>query len=213
MGYVLIHALALLVFVAVLAVPGVLWDSLYLRGRVAEPLRPVAFFATAATTWMVVVFALCAVQEFRRGPVLIVLAVLSVAAAIVWRRSRVDRRPLPWPLPSEERGSPGWLIIAIPLGIVFGACFLLALMPRPATDADVYHLTLPRLFIDSGGFRRIPFSVFSNWPMNTELLFGLAMLFHDHITATLVHYFFAILLSLTFLRACRMWAPSQSTLR
>ena len=56
-----------------------------------------------------------------------------------------------------------------------------ALWPRVSWDANVYHLTVPRLYVEHGGFRRIPFNVYSNWPLNTELLFVVASLLRDYV--------------------------------
>ena len=58
-------------------------------------------------------------------------------------------------------------------------------------DADVYHLTLPRLYLAAGGFYRVSYNVYSNWPQNLELLFGVGLL--DSIqVANLLHVCFGL---------------------
>jgi hypothetical protein len=81
-------------------------------------------------------------------------------------------------------------------GVILAAllpCFVIAVYPAVAWDADTYHLTLPKLYLEHGGFRDVPFNVYSNWPLNVELLFTAGMLAKDYILATLVHFGFGLL--------------------
>jgi hypothetical protein len=73
------------------------------------------------------------------------------------------------------------------------ALFLQTIWPAVSWDANVYHLTVPRLWAESGGFRPIPFNVYSNWPLNTELLFLVALLVRDYVLAKLVHFWLGVL--------------------
>jgi hypothetical protein len=82
----------------------------------------------------------------------------------------VERRQrCPAPAPAEWVGLAVLAAVAVPM-------LFLALYPSVSWDADTYHLGVPRLWLDHGGFRQIPFNVYSNWPLSTELLFSMALL-------------------------------------
>jgi hypothetical protein len=88
-------------------------------------------------------------------------------------------------LPAEWAGLAVLAGVAVPM-------LLLALYPSVSWDADTYHLGVPRLWLDHGGFREIPFNVYSNWPLATELLFAMAMLVRGFVSAKLLHFFFGM---------------------
>ena len=87
---------------------------------------------------------------------------------------------------------PVALLLATALTIVVVALWAQALRPIVAWDADVYHLTVPRLYLEHGGFRPIAFNVYSNWPLALQLLFTLAMAVKDYILATTLHFAFGV---------------------
>jgi hypothetical protein len=58
---------------------------------------------------------------------------------------------------------------------VLAQLFVRALDPWPGWDGMTAHLTLPRLYLEAGGFRRLPFSVYSHWPSNVQLIYGLGL--------------------------------------
>jgi hypothetical protein len=89
-------------------------------------------------------------------------------------------------------GAPRWVtgaVCAVP-ALLVAALFLLSLTPAVGWDDSAYHLTVPRLWLEHGGFRRIPFNVPSNWPLSIELLYALAMTLQDYVLAKLVHLLF-----------------------
>ena len=51
----------------------------------------------------------------------------------------------------------------------------LALIPAFATDALVYHLAVPKAYLQAGGVINIPNNVFSFYPQHTEMLYLLAL--------------------------------------
>jgi len=71
--------------------------------------------------------------------------------------------------------------------------FLLAATPVVSWDAAAYHLTLPRLYLEAGGFRPVPMNVYSNWPLGTELLYAAALAVGDRVVAKLLHFGFGLL--------------------
>jgi len=89
------------------------------------------------------------------------------------------------------------------LAIALASAFLLSLDPRVEWDADTYHLTLPRIFLEEGGFVRIPFFVYSTWPLATELLYALALTVRDHVLANGLHFACGALLVIGVARVAR----------
>ncbi|MEW5807304.1 MAG: hypothetical protein AB1756_08175 [Acidobacteriota bacterium] len=84
--------------------------------------------------------------------------------------------------------------------------FFHALTPGIAWDDDVYHLNLPKLYLKNHGFLRIPYNIYSNWPMNFEMLYTLGMSVQDHVTSKLIHYGFGILYFI-------LWSLSSQQMR
>jgi hypothetical protein len=149
--------------------------------------------------WVTLLFALAAAQRLRPAPVAAAIAACATWGAwSVWTARRGDpaaeastaldaRRSL---MPRD----PLAILLALVLLVVVAALWAQALRPIVAWDADVYHLTVPRLYLEHGGFRRIPFNVYSNWPLAVQLLFALAMTVKDYILATALHFGFGVVL-------------------
>lgn len=92
--------------------------------------------------------------------------------------------------------------------VVASAVLLAALNPMPGWDDLTYHLTIPAIYLEHGGFVRIPFNVYSNWPLSMELLYGLGLALQDHVGARLLHWGVLILLLVALFRFCaRRHAP------
>ncbi len=202
MAYVLVHTLSLCGLTALLYVPGVLFETLQLRSPALPSYRHLTRFVLGILLWITAIFLLAAIG-FLRPAVLWAVAIGSLVATLGVAR----RRPPPLSDASASRRLEWVWTSAIPLvvtAIVFGALLIEGLRPPPAWDASTYHLTIPRLYLEHGGFRPIPFNVYSNWPLNTELLFALAMGLHDYLLATLVQLLFAALTAATLLRFCRL---------
>jgi hypothetical protein len=200
LGYIFGHVAAALGFSAVLLLPGLAWDVWLFRDRDPGPLRPIAFSVLSVATWMALAFALCAMHLLSGGPVLVLVGLMAVAAAFARLRARS-------PASADKPAAPrAGILVALPLIVVFAGFVLLGLSPVMAQDADTYHLTIPRLYLAAHGFRRIPFNVYSNWPHFMELLYALVLLFHDYVTAALIHVGFGVLVTMALIRGSRLAA-------
>jgi hypothetical protein len=89
---------------------------------------------------------------------------------------------------------PGWptvfFLIIIALGLT--ACLVSCLAPLTANDSMVYHLNIPRIYLDQGGLARLSHNVYANMPHNGEILFTLSYAAAGETGARL--FYFAVLL-------------------
>jgi 4-amino-4-deoxy-L-arabinose transferase-like glycosyltransferase len=85
-----------------------------------------------------------------------------------------------------------YLLVLIPLFYAFTS----SLMPPSQSDGLRYHLTVPRLYLEHGGFRLLPDLAFSNFPFLIEYLFMIPMAFGSLSGPKLIHfsYFFLCIL-------------------
>ncbi len=100
--------------------------------------------------------------------------------------------------------SLAWLAPAI----VLAQLFVRTLGPWVGWDDMTAHLTLPNIYLRYGGFVRLPFNVYSHWPSNVQLLYGLGLAMGDYVFAKLLHLMFLGLLTVGVYRfAARAAAP------
>ncbi len=151
----------------------------------ATRLPRLATLGLGMISWSTALFALAALDRLSpdglRAAALAAAGVGLLLAARDALRAR-GRRPRPGKL--DWRVSAGAACLAIALA----SSFLLSLDPRLEWDADTYHLTLPRIFLEQGGFVRIPYFVYSTWPLATELLYAVALAVRDHVLAAGLHF-------------------------
>jgi hypothetical protein len=158
--------------------------------------------------WATLLFALAALQRLRPAPV----AAVTAAAAVwgLWSVWKGRARPAEARAPGRsivQRDPLAILLLAV-VAVALAALWAQTLRPIVAWDADVYHLTVPRLYLEHGGFRRIPFNVYSNWPLAIQLLFALAMVVEDYVLASALHFGFGVvLIGLLGMAAARATTP------
>ena len=191
MAYAFVHAaLAAALFLAFWATGRAIVRVV--RAPVAATRLPqIATVALGMIGWSAGLFALGAAGALRPAALRAAAGVAALAGAGLALRAaaRAARRGGP----RARVGGREAAALAC-LALALGLFFLLALDPRVVGDADSYHLTLPRLFLESGGLVRIPFFVYSTWPLATELLYALALAVRDHVVAQLLHFGCGLLL-------------------
>ncbi|MFH1860982.1 MAG: glycosyltransferase family 39 protein [bacterium] len=93
-----------------------------------------------------------------------------------------------------------------PLAVIYGGClFAIIFMgiilsiggPTILFDSLVYHLAIPDIYNRNHGIVNIPHLVFANYPLNTEMLFVLAIILGGDTFAQLIHPLFGILTGLS----------------
>ena len=136
-------------------------------------------------------FLLGCLQLFKPAIVQALLVAAVIVLAPAWfsalRNSGIFLRT-----PNEN-----WTVatgVAFTLGTVFSLVYLMAaLTPETEFDALNYHLGISKLFITTGGIHPLPHLVYSNFPLNTEMLYVLGELTHSTLLAKLFHFAFAML--------------------
>ena len=61
-----------------------------------------------------------------------------------------------------------------------------ALLPPITGDGVAYHLAIPKIYIQNHAITYIPFIPYSNWPLETEMLYTLSLLFSSESLAQLI---------------------------
>lgn len=200
MSYVLAHLAALGALAAAFGLGGFALERVLPSG--ATSLRPLACAVKGLVLWMVALFALAAVGALGE-PSVVALAVLCAAAA--WL-ARTRTKPPP------EAGAWG-AGFALAVLLATAPLLLRALSQDVSWDASAYHLTLPKLYLAAGGFTPVPLSVYSHWPLGTELLYAAAMSISDHATAKALHAGFGVAtLWAAWLGASRFHRPASAWL-
>ncbi len=89
------------------------------------------------------------------------------------------------------------LILFITLLVLLLYPLYCALTPPFSWDALVYHLLIPKIYLQHHGFTHIALNVYSNMPLNIDIMFLEAMFVGDDVTAKLLHYALGCLLCLS----------------
>lgn len=92
--------------------------------------------------------------------------------------------------------APGQVLLAVLLFMIVITSLVLALAPPSMGDWDslAYHLTMPKLYLQHGGFYYISFSSHSEFPFLMEMLYLPGLALGNPVAAKLMHYWMGILL-------------------
>lgn len=187
MSFMLGNFLFLLAIGICFLVTGALVGSVVTRSSQQWPAPVLSRMGLGAALWIYLLLALASTGQLRSALIIgLFLVLLVVGGGWYWRA-----RPLVVPAVAA-RLEPAGLVLGVSLCALLAALFLQALWPQISWDADTYHLTVPRLYLEHQGFRRIPFNVYSDWPLNIELLYALAMVLKDYVLAKLIHFGFGV---------------------
>jgi hypothetical protein len=181
--------------------PGLVLTRTVFRHFVPASLRPLTSVCLGLAVWIATAFVLSATGQLRSawaaGLCIVWLCLafafhsrLGIREAAAQIRSAIS-------ISSVSRGAV--------LAVLLAPCFIVAMSPEVAWDAGTYHLTLPKLYIEHHGFRPVEMSIYSNWPLNTEMLFSVAMLLKDYILATMLHFGFGVLTLYGIFTCCRVF--------
>jgi 4-amino-4-deoxy-L-arabinose transferase-like glycosyltransferase len=177
--------------------------------RLGEPgllglwLRAAAGLGLLAVLTMLLAFA---GLLFRALVVPLVFGLAAAGAWAIWGAVRAHRAARP-PWAPEARAWPvrALLALLLALGATSWLWILLTHSLAPPIDWDVlaYHMDLPKRYVAAHRFVYVADNPSSNWPLNIEMLFALALLFGSELAANLVT------LSLVGLAACGLLAVGR----
>jgi hypothetical protein len=210
MTYIAAHALGLAALLLVFHTTGLL---LALRVPALDSVgrrTGLLHIATGTISWSYFLFALASLQLLRTRVLFVTITAIFVSGGVLTlsRRPRrsanaVSRRGASWSLSAH---TVAWLAP----GAILTLLFMSGLSPWVGWDGLVAHLALPKIYLTHGGFRNVPFNAYSNWPLNVEMLYMLAMAVQDYVLAKLVHVAFLGLLAVAVYRyasrAAALWA-------
>lgn len=191
MLYVAANSLSLAGLVGLFYLTGWLIDQAVLDGRGCGLYAIVSRFGLGSAAWMGWIFVLAAGQGLF--PSTLGFSALLVLV-LTWRVRKRRGHGISSSVSSTQdshRDPVAWLLGMVTLAALL-SLWLQVQWPQVGWDANVYHLTVPRLYLDHGGFHRIPFNVYSNWPLNTQMLYALALAARDHVLAKSVHFAFGV---------------------
>lgn len=151
------------------------------------PFRGLTRLCLGTAFWIAAIFLLCAAQILTL-PAVGALVLASVVGAAPFVRPRRPRFLRGFP-PVQVAAVAGCLL---PILVALAVAAVCSMDPELKGDAGVYHLSIPKLYIAHGGFFRIPFNVYSNWPLNGEMVFTMAMLLKDYVLANSVQCLFSV---------------------
>ncbi len=113
----------------------------------------------------------------------------------------------------DFKGLSFFYIVVMGLLLIHTAInFIIAHAPPISWDALMYHLALPKLYIDSHKVIPIPFMYHSFLPSNMEMLYSLAMLLGTDRLPQLMHFSFGILISIDIYILSRRYLAREFSL-
>lgn len=143
----------------------------------------------------------------------------AIAAPLVLGAAELGalfRAPPGWdglsPVQRRERPSMASVLAVCGVVAILLASLAPALSPHVLHDARVYHLGLPNAYLQAHGLVRFPHLVFANTPLNTEMLYTLALAAGGPPVAKLLHLACGIgVVTLTAALGRRLFTPTVGT--
>jgi hypothetical protein len=128
------------------------------------------------------VFLLGTTGSLHILPLALLIATSGLAAIAGWRCSFST-------LEAPPAARSAWDYPAgILLALVLLTGFLLVLAPETGKDPLIYHLAVPRLYLNHHGFYYIPGNIFAGYPLLGEMHYLLALFLRNDILAKAMHF-------------------------
>ncbi|NTW04423.1 MAG: hypothetical protein HGA19_24700 [Oscillochloris sp.] len=139
---------------------------------------------------------------------------LGVAMAVVigrklWRQPLVALHVPPVARTVSQQAAWLGLVLIIALALVFSLCAH-ALMPPVDNDVVAYHFAIPKLYIQAHGLIYLPYILHSNWPLGSEMLSLIGLIFHSEVLALLINWAFVVLLCVALVTFGERWLPFRT---
>ena len=163
------------------------WFFLRKTGATFSSFGEQAFFS-AGTGLAIIgysVFLLGIFQLFSPASFFILFIILAFLSLAGWLQLRT-RTTMP-AIQSLQHGFDKAAILIVIVSLAAGV--LLVLTPETGTDALIYHLGVPKLFLKHHGFYFIEGNIFSNYPLHSDMLFLVGLFLHGDVMAKGIHFF------------------------
>jgi len=95
------------------------------------------------------------------------------------------------------------------LAISLTACMVLVLTPEVGKDALIYHLGVPKMFLEYHGICLIPGNVFANYPFFGEMLYVWGLAVSGEVAVKGIHFVMALLILFGMWRFSRRYLPDN----
>ena len=210
MTYVAAHAAGIALLVFAFYATGTLAARVWRPLARAGPRAGLAPIAVGIALWMYFLMALACVGAYRRGVLIgaVTLVVMVGALPTVAQGFGPAIAVLKAGAASFKPTLTLHALASLAPAVVLAQLFVRTLGPQLGWDDQSAHLTLPKLYLEAGGFRRLPFNVYSHWPSNVQLIYGLGLAVGDYVLAKLLHLAFLGLLTVGVYRfTARAAAP------
>jgi|GEM_PF-1420880 hypothetical protein len=136
-----------------------------------------------------VLFFLALSQILNRMTIALIFALFLWASyrILIEKWKELIRHWRAWRNREEKRTHELWIYILLIAVAVFFA-FVSSLMPPTQSDGLRYHVTVPKLYLQHGGFVFLPNIAFSNFPFLIEYLFLIPLAFDSISGPKLIHF-------------------------
>ncbi len=178
------YLLALVTVAPTLLVAAGLGSAVAGRGpRSAADLVP--FAAVGLAVFGIAALVLGALGFFRPYAFWLLVAGCAVATrgSLLSSLRRLLRLKLP------ENGTADWVAFAAILVVAAGIGLVAALAPLTANDALVYHLNIPKIYVQHGGLVSLPYNAYANMPHYGEMLYTMFFSMAGEAGAKLFYFF------------------------
>ncbi|MGQ9811022.1 MAG: ArnT family glycosyltransferase [bacterium] len=130
-----------------------------------------------------------------------ILALLVVFFALGYRKSLQSIRLMV----DVKSQSLSYLETAFVAAILFTLilCLINSLAPVTANDALVYHLNIPKVYLEKGRLERLQFNVYANMPHYGELIYTGCFAIGGESTARMFYFFVLMMTCLAIYHLCR----------
>jgi len=208
MTYVAAHALSFTLLLVVFYLTGDLVARLTRALDDAGQRTGLMRISIGIAVWMYLLMAFACVGLYRRGVLIGAAIVIGVVGAAPKVAQGLGPAVAGLKACAASKRSLALLTLAwLPPALVLAQLFVRTLGPWLGWDDMSAHLTLPRVWLAHGGFVHLPFNVYSHWPSNVQMLYGLGLAVEDYVLGKLLHLMFLGLLTAAVYRFAARAAP------
>jgi hypothetical protein len=185
------YVFILAAFVVIYYVAGFLTYQLIAPAELRQKLPVLQSVSLGIVFWIYAVFLFSALHILHSTTLYATASVVVAGFLILKFIKRKSASEFTVP---TVRLEPDQLFLAFCLAGIMVLILGVALSSRLSADAINYHLLFPEITVRNHGFTWISFKPITNWPLNVELLFAIALIVKDYVLAKAMHFTLGALL-------------------